>query len=87
MVSGNGAVPVKNNVFRMEATHKTVNERLRERLGERDEQIRALINNEAINRQRLDALDEALKQWPVSSAREILTRPFLGRAKWLLTGK
>lgn len=80
--SGNGAVPVKNNVYRMEPTHKTVNERLRERLGERDEQIRALINNEAINRRRLDALEPALKD-----AGLILSRPFLGRAKWLLTGK
>jgi len=68
--------------FKQEPVKKTVNERLMERLGERDEVIKALINNENINRKRLDDAE-------VASAHiaGILSRPFIGRLRWLFLGR
>lgn len=80
---------VRQELYRMEPVKKTVNERLMDRLGERDEMIKALVNNEAINRQRIDHLEKnatsAFRLWQADH--DILSRPFIGRLLWLILGK
>lgn len=78
-IRGEEAAP---NIYRMEPVKKTVNERLRERLGERDEVINALVNNERINRGRIEAAEVAL-----AHVAGILGRDWKGRIKWLILGK
>jgi len=68
--------------FRQEPVKLTVNERLMQRLGERDEIIAALVNNENINRKRLDDAEVA-----AAHIAGILSRDFVGRLRWLITGR
>ena len=63
-----------NEVLKFESK-KTVNERLKERLGERDEAIKAVIKNENITRRRVDFIEA------------FMTRSFWGRLRWLILGQ
>ena len=51
--------------------------------------IEAAIQNEQLTRQRVEALEEGIRGLAVNadSTAEILTRTFVGRLRWLLTGR
>lgn len=61
---------------------KSVNERLKEEMQSREEALKAVITNEGINRQRIDAIEKGL-----IVLSEVMSRGFFGRAKWLILGK
>lgn len=54
---------------------KTVNERLREHLDKSEEALAAALNNEQVTRFRVERVEG------------LLSRGFVGRMTWLLTGK
>ena len=71
--------PVTKNGFRMNPVKKTVNQRLREEMSERDEAIKAALHNaaaaygnEALTRKKLEAF---------------IGLTLAGRLKWMLSGK
>lgn len=79
----------QSNVFRMEPVKKTVNERLKERLAERDELLGTLLHNDSVSQKKIKELEQAHQAHHKETIALMLFHgaSFFGRLRWLILGR